>query len=326
MGISAGTAAIISGVVGAASAGAGAIMSSNAQRSASRAIQNQNQINAIGQNQAFQERMNAGIAQTQAQLDAARTTMADRAQNFTQMRQGQINAQQHETDILNAENAAAEQLRATGDTQAQQLLAATTQQKLQEGQAAAAQHANLLLDQNAPQGPAPTDPQPTAGDTVTGQAIAKRLAQASSNVRTYGAKAADLMSHSQPGQDVGMAILNNKYGIMPAQAAEALLRSGSSTRLAPAQVAFRNAGDLGSAADTLIASRGQGDLDTAALIYNNKVQGSNLAQNDIQTLAANNTAQATADAQYQQSLGNLVSGIGNLGLYGAGRLSGLTIK
>lgn len=302
----------------------GTIMSSNAQSSAARAIQDQNQALVTSQNQAFMQRAEASRAQTAAQLEAARTTMADRSQNFTQMRQAQIAAQQHQQDILASENQAEDQLRQTGDTQAQQLLDATSADKLKAGQALAAQQQNLLLDQNVPSGPAPTDPQGTAGDAVTGQAIARRMAQASSNVRTYGAKVADLTSYGQPLQDVSLAILANKYGIMPAQQAETLLRSGSSTRLLPAQVAFRNAGDIGSATDNLLTSRGQGDLDTASLIYNNQVQGSNLAQNDVATLAGNKTAQATADAAFNQQIGNIISGVGSLGLYGAGRASGFT--
>jgi hypothetical protein len=302
----------------------GTIMSSNAQASAARAIQDQNQALVTSQNQAFMERAAAGRAQTAAQLEAARTTTADRNANFTQMRQAQTNAQQRQQDILAAENQQADTLRQTGDTQAKQLLAATTGDKLRQGQADAAAAQNLLLDQNAPAGPSPTDPQGTAGDDVTAKAIARRMAQASSNVRTYGAKVADLTSYNQPIQDVGLAILANKYGIMPAQQAESLLRSGNTARLLPAQVAFRNAGDIGGATDQLLATRGQSALDTSSLIYGNQVANTNLAQNDISTLAANKAAQATQDAQFNQQIGNIISGVGQLGLYGAGRASGFT--
>lgn len=310
--------------VGLAASIGGGIMSSNAQSKAAGAIREQNTTDFLAQNQAFNQRITAGNAQTDAQLEAARQTMADRNASFTQMRDAQIAAQQRQQQILDAENQTADTLRQTGDTQAQTLLQNTNQQALQQGQADVAAHANLLLDQNAPSGPAPTDPQGTAGDSATGQAIARRMAQASSNVRTYGAKAADLQSYQQPVQDIGMAILNNKYGIMPAQQAETLLRSGSNTRLAPAQVAFRNAGDIGAATDQLIASRGQGALDAASLKYSNAVTGSNLAQSDTDTIAANKANQIKQDAAFQQQVAGLVSGVGQLGLYGAGRASGLT--
>jgi hypothetical protein len=309
--------------VGAAASIGGGIMSSQAQSRAASAMREQNMTDTLAQNQAFNQRILAGTAQTQGQLEASRQTLADRNANFTQMREQQTAAQTRQGQILDAENRAQEQLRATGDQQAQTLLQNTSGDQLAQGQAAAAQRANLLLDQNAPQGPGPTDPQGTEGDTATGQAIARRLAQASSNVRTYGAKAADLMSYQQPGQDIAMAILNNKYGIMPAQSAEQLLRSGSNTRLLPAQVQFRNAGDLSQATDQLIATRGQGALDAAGLAYNNAIQGSNLAQSDTDTIAANKANQAKQDAAFQQQVAGLVSGVGQIGLYGAGRLSGL---
>jgi len=315
---------LIAAGVGLAGSIGGGIMASQAQSKAASAIRQQNLTDTEAQQVAFQQRLNAGTAQTQAQLEAARQTTADRNTNFTQMRQQQIAAQDRQKQILDAENAAAEQLRATGDTQAQTLLQNTSGDQLAQGQAAAAQRANLLLDQNTPQGPSPTDPQGTAGDSVTGQAIARRLAQASSNVRTYGAKAADLMSYQQPGQDIAMAILNNKYGIMPAQSAEQLLRSGNTTRLLPAQVQFRNAGDLGQATDQLIATRGQGALDAASLIYGNTVTGANLQQNDATTIAANKAAQEKQEAAFQQQVAGLVSGVGQLGAFGAGKASGLT--
>lgn len=320
MAISPTVAAIMAGIAAVTSVG-GTIMSTQAAGRAADATAAQNAATFRAQNEAFNQRITAGLAQTAAQRQASEQTLAERSQAATQMRQSQIAAQQRQTDILNAENQQEDLLRQAGDTQAQQLLDATSQQKLQQGQAQAANAQNLLLDQNAPSGPAPTDPQGT-GDDTTKQAIATRMAQAASNVRTYGSKAATLAAYDQPTRDISLAILANKYGIMPAQAAETLLKSGSSTRLLPAQVAFRNAGDLGGTLDALLASKGQNNLDTASLAYNNAVAQANLGQSDSTTIAKNIGDQQRADAAFQQGVGGIISGVGNLGLYGAGFLGG----
>ena len=62
-------------------------------------------------------------------------------------------------------------------------------------------------------------------------------------------------------------------------------------------------------------------MDQASLQASNKIGLANLAQGDTNTIAANKAAQAKADADYQKSVGGIISGIGNLGLYGAGRFS-----
>lgn len=297
----------------------GAAYSANAQQKAASAISQQNQATTLAQNQAFTQRMAAANAQTEAQSAAMQQTLSDRAAAATQMRTAQMQAQQNEQDVLAAENKQAESLRQTGDTAAQTLLQQTNAPTLQASQAASAQQGALLLGQAAPQGPQPSDPQPTAGDTATQAAVQRRMAEAASNVRAYGSKVAAVTAYGQPLQDVSQAISANQTGIMPAQTAEQLLRSGNSTRLLPSQIAFRNAGDLGQAMDSLIASRGQGALDTAGLSYGNAVSTANLQQSDADTIAANRAAQAKADAAYQASIGGIISSVGQLGLYGAGR-------
>ena len=297
---------------------AGSAMSANAQANAASAIAAQNQATEQAQNAAFFQRNTAASAQTAAQLETMNQTMADRSAAATQMRQQQMQAQREQQQVLSAENTQAVNLRGTGDTQAQLLLGQTSGANLAAAQAASAAQGATLLGQAAPQGPAPTDPRAVSGDTTTQDATTRRLAEAAANVRSYGAKTAAVQSYNQPIADISQAVSANQYGIMPAQVADQLLRSGSSTRLLPSQVHYQNAGDLGQALDTLIQSRGQGAMNTAALTYGNAVDQANLGQSDATTIAANTAAQAKADAAYQASLGGLVSGIGNLGLYGAG--------
>lgn len=322
MGISPTVAAIIAAGSAAASIG-GTLLSASAQSSAARATQAANLQTQQAQQQAFTERMNAALSQTAQQQQAASDTMQARNIAASQMRESQIAAQQRQQDILAAENQQADALRAKGDEQARLLLDQTNADQLAAAQQRARDQASLLLNQNAPvSGPQPSDPRGTGDDPATKSATARRMAEAASNIRTYGAKVSALTAAGQPITDIGLAIAANKYGIAPAQQAESLLRGGSDTRLQPAQVAFRNAGDLGSAMDALLSSKGQSALDAASLSYGNKVAGANLLQSDLTQLAENKRLQAQADAQFKQSIGGIISGVGQLGLYGAGALGG----
>lgn len=296
----------------------GTALSASAQAKTANAIQQQNLQTQQAQQQAFGMRLGAANAQTDAQRAAAEQTLADRNAAFSRMRDQQLQAQQSRQDVLAAENVQAEKLRAAGDEQAQQLLQQTNADKLAAAQDEARKQQATLLAASTP-GLTTPGPEPSApNEPESKRALARRLAEASSNVRDYGAKVADLQSYDEPVRSVGLAIAGNQAGIMPAEAADALLRSGSTTRLLPTQVAFRNAGDLGSAMDQLLVSKGQSAQDAASLLYGNKIAGANLLQGDLTQEAANKAAQAKADAQFQQQIGGIISGIGQLGLYGAG--------
>jgi hypothetical protein len=311
-------------VASAAASLGGSYMNAQVQTRAANSIAEQNRVTALAQNQGFTDRMRAAIAQTGSQQSVMDQTMTDRNAAFTQMREGQAAAMKQQQDILAAENAKAEDLRAQGDTAGQQMLASTSGDQLSGSQdASRAQAAALLSSATAPPivGPSGTDPNAggsSSGDGATKQAIARRLAEATTNIRTYGGKVGDVTSYAQPGQTVSDAIAANRFGIMPAQAAERLLVAGSPTRLAPATIAYRNATNTGASTDALIQSRGQSGLDAASLSYGNATDISNLTQQDATTIAANKNRQAQEDAAAQQSLAGIVSGVGNLGLKGVG--------
>lgn len=321
LGLSLPTIGLISGGLGALSSLGGAIMSSQAQSRNANAIAQQNTATTLAQNEAFQQRIGAASRQTDAQTAVMQQSIADRNAAAQQMRQAQSGALGQQQDVLAAENAQEAQLRQAGDTNAQQLLAATTAAQQAQQQQQYQTQAATLLGQAAPQGPGPTDP--SGGDAMTKQAIATRLAQAATNVRNYGAKVAAVGSYQEPLAGITDAITASKSGIMPAQTAEALLKSGNTVRLLPSQVAFQQAGSLGQATDQLLQSRAQSGLDAAGLSYGNATNLANLGQSDTDTIAANRSAQAKADATYQQQVAGIYSGIGNLGLYGAGRIIGL---
>lgn len=315
MGISAAAASAIAAGVGAATTIGGTIMSSQAQARNAAAIAEQNRATMAAQNTAFGQRMTAQQAQTDAQTAAMQQTMGTRDAAATLMRQQQASALSRQSDVVNAQNTQAESLRRTGDQAAQDLLSRTAAPVLDASQTGSQAQNAALLQPNLPQGPGPTDP---AGDPMVSAASNRRLAEAATNIRDYGSKLSKVASYQQPLADIGQAIAANKVGIMPAQTAEALLRSGNQTRLLPAQVQFRGAGELGQVQDAMIQSRGQGLLDTAALSYGNATNIANLGQADAEMIAKNRAGQAAQDEAYAKQVGGIISGIGQLGLYGAG--------
>jgi hypothetical protein len=299
-------------------------MSSRAQSQAANALASQNQATQQAQEQAFTQRNQAALAQTAGQTAAMEQSFQDQRAVAAQTAASQSAALKQYQDTLGAENTQADALRQAGDQQAQALLAQTTAPVLAGAQTGQAAQAATLLGQNMPAGPQAPDPSgggtnAVKNDPTEQAALARRTAEAATNIRTYGAKIGQLASYDAPTQAVNLAVEANKTGIMPAQTADYLLRSGSNVRLLPSQVAYQAATGEGATNLGLIQSRTQNALDAASLSYGNATDIANLGQSDADTIAANKAAQAKADAAYQASLGALTTGVGNLGLYGAGR-------
>ena len=302
-------------VVGVASTLYGASSSAGAARDAANATARANQMNIQAQNQAFTSRMAAADRQTQQQLATMQQTMADRNTAAGIMRQQQSRAMDQQQQNLAEENLRAEALRAQGDEQSRKLLDETSQDAQLRAQAQReAEQGQLLAANVTDRGPGPDNPM----SDKTKAAVARRLAEASTNVRDYGSKIAKASAYEQPLLQTQLAIASNKLGIMPAQAADTLLRSGASVRALPSQVAFRTAGSQGAAADEIIRSAGQSNLDTSSLEYGNKVALANLGQANTGVQAKNMSDQAHADAAYKQAIAGLFGQLGQLGLYGAG--------
>lgn len=307
----------IAAAAGAAASIGGTILSSRASSQQASAIQAQNQALNNAQNQAFTQRLNAGYAQTAAQTAASSQTLSDRAAAANNMRAQQMDALKNYQDTINAQNAQAETLRQTGDTAAQQLVQQTDPQALAAAQQQQQAQASTLLNQQGPQ-----TSNPSTGDPATNAAIARRTAEAATNIRNYGSKIATVSSYDAPMRAVNLAIQANKGQIMPAQQAEQLLRSGSATRLLPTQLEYTGATATGNAADALISSRGQNALDAASLVYGNTTDIANLRQSNADVLAKNTLDQTTANLAAQKANAGIISGLGNLGLYGAGYFAG----
>jgi hypothetical protein len=313
--------------VGALASVAGAIKSSQAQSQAANAIAEQNRATMAAQQQGFNQRMAASQAQTAGQTAAMEQQFQDQQAAAAQTRAAQMSALTGYQSTLDTENTQAQTLRQTGDQAAQTLLQQTSQPALNQAQTGQAAQAAALLNANMPAGPQPSDPSggtnAVSNDATNQSAMARRTAEAATNIRSYGAKIGQLQSYDAPLETVNLATMANKTGIMPAQTADYLLRSGSSTRLLPSQIAYQAATGEGQTQLGLIGSKAQNALDAASLSYGNATNVADLSQSDADTLAANKAAQAKQDAAYQASLGGIVSGLGNLGLYGAAYYGGL---
>ncbi len=303
--------------IAAATAVAGAYEQSQANKAQSAAISSQNQTLANDQNAAFQQRITAGVQQTAAQTAAAQQELSDRSAAAAQTGQAQMAALKNYSDTVNAENTQATNLRSTGDAAAQQLLQQTSAPNLATAQTQQQQQAAALLA-GQPQGsPAATDPNgndAAQSDSVQQAASLRRGAEAATNIRNYGAAVGKVASYDAPLQQAGLAIANNQTGIMPAAAADQLLRSGSATRLLPTQTAYAGATAQGQTLDTLLQSKAQSALDAASLSYGNTTDVANLKQSDADTLARNQLAQQTAAIANQKSQAALLSGLSNEGL------------
>lgn len=314
--------ATIATVVGAGASLFGSIQAASAAKRQQQAIVNANNQTLQAQNQGFTQRIQAGLQQTAGQSAASQQTLADRNTAATQMRQQQQQALKDYQDTINAQNAQAERLRQTGDVQAQALLAKTTAPEQQASEAQYKQQAAELVAANAkPEGPQETNPGGTdavSRDPVTRAALARRTAEAATNIRDYGSKIATVGAYGASPQAISLDVADTKYGIMPAQRANELLQSGSAVRLLPSKVAYGAATGMGQAYDALIGSRGQNALDAAGLSFGNATSIANLSQADAEQLAKNRLAQAQANASAAEAQAGILKGIGQLGLYGGG--------
>jgi hypothetical protein len=316
----------IASVVGTAASVFGSMQQAKAQQDAAQAVADQNRADQAAQQAGFVQRIQAGNQQTAAQTAASQETLSARSAAADAMRSAQSAALQRYQDTLNAENTQSAALRQTGDTAAQNLVAQTSGPQLDAAQQARLQATQALVGQNVPPGPTTTDPSGSTNavtnDLATGGALARRTAEAATNIRNYGAKIAATDAYGAPLQQVGLSSADTAYGIMPARTAAELLSAGSGTRLLPTQVAYQGATGLGSAQDVLLQSKGQGALDTANLTAGNAVDLANLQQSNATTLAANAERQRIADDQAKAAQAGILSGIGKLGAYGGGYFGG----
>ena len=294
----------------------GANQSANAQKKAANAVADQNVATQAAQAQGFADRMKATSAQTEAQKSAFQSTLGDETNIADAMRASQRGALKQQQDTLGALNTQEEGLRGAGYAAADDLMGRTSGANMGQSQTDWQDQARTLLDASGV--PAFGTSEQTANDPEVNAALARRAAEAATNIRGYGAKASKLASYTAPLQLVQNAVQDTATGIMPAQVASKLLQSSSPVLLAPAETAWGNAQNYGSAAMSAAQQSGQAAQNIAGLQYQDSTDIANLNQSNRTVTAANIAEQAKADAAYQEAMGGVISNIGNMGLQGAG--------
>lgn len=301
--------------IGAGLSGYGMFQNARAQKDAANAIAQQNRETMAAQNEGFTSRLAATAAQTEAQKAAYQATLGNERDIANAMRARQQGAFQQQQSILDTANKAQEGFRGAGYANADALMGQTSGANLGQAQTDWQNQGASLLDANMP---AFAQTGGTGDDPYVNQSLARRAAEAAANIRGYGAKTAKLGSYGAPFNTIGNAITESQTGIMPADMASKLLSSSAPVLLAPAETAWTNAGRYGEAAIGAAQQSGQMAQNIANLQYQNSTDLANLKQSDRDVTAANISEQAQADAKFKAAMGNVISGIGNLGLQGAG--------
>jgi hypothetical protein len=293
----------------------GASQQASAQKKAANAIAEQNQADIAAQTQGYAQRLADTKVQTEAQKAAWNTTMGNVNQIADTMRTTQNSALDAQASVNDAANQQEAGYRAQGQQAAGDLLDTTSAGNMQQAQMDWESNVRDLLTPYMPQGSTAVG---TGDDPEVAAAVARRTAQAATNIRQWGADNAKVGSYVAPMTLVQNAITNAKTGIMPAQIASDLLQSSYPVLENPARQSWSDAGTYGAAATAAAQQAGQNALDVAGLRFQNDQGLANLQQANTEQAAANKASQATADAQFQAQMGALISGIGNLGLQGAG--------
>jgi hypothetical protein len=297
----------------------GASKSAAAQKDAANATAQQNLATQKAQNEGFGQRLAATGAQTDAQIAARKATLGNEQQIADAMRARQTSAFQQQQDVLGAANQQEEGFRNIGYNSADLLMDRTSGANLGQAQTDWQTQAARLLD-TADVGALHGDGGVggTGDDPYTKAALARRAAEAAGDIRAYGAKTAKIGSYAAPLQLVQNSIQDSETGIMPASLASKLLQSSTPILMAPSQTNWQQAAQYGQAAGAAAEASGQSQMGIADLQYRNSTDLANLQQSDATTTAANIAEQAKANAAYKAAMGGLISGIGNLGMYGAG--------
>lgn len=304
-------------VIGLAVAAAGAYTSYSAgQNAASAAESAQNQANA-SQNMAFNARMEGQREQLASQTDINNRA----AQDF------QTNQAAQQDDQNQAMDARQAKLADINDQE--QVIASRADQAVSQG-VQGADAANLaqaqtdqIAQQQAMDAPAEAQVQasnPLGGETtgVTKDAMDARDAGASRFVTQYGDSLARLSSYSAPVALATRQATTIGTNLMPAAAADALVRNSAPALLGPSATAYQQAGSYGTAVKQANALSTQGALNVAANAAGNTDALANLQQSDDAARIQGDLSVTQAKAARLAALGQGLSAIGNAGVSYAG--------
>lgn len=303
--------------VGVGLSGVGAIASYKAGVDAQNATENAQESAMMAQNTAFDQRMQAEGARTAAEGQA----FSNSANIYNQI-QGQEESEQNQalsdrSNVLNAINTQENQIAQQGNQ-----AVATATQAVTPAAAAAAPGAQMAQQQalNAPVQANIQASDPLGADDTgpTRQAMDAGRAGAARYVQQYGDSLAKLSGYSAPIELANNTATTLGTNLMPAGAADQLLKTGASAQLLPSTLAYEQAGTYAqdaNAANATMAAQGKALADDQA---QNAVDLANLQQGDSDSMIQGNLNLAQMRAARLAGLGQGVSQLGNTALMFAG--------
>ena len=307
---------------GAAALGGAGLSYASGQSAASDAASAQTQEESA-QEQAFAQRQSAATTQLQQQTAADTTQEQQFQQNQAATQsaeeQAMTDRQTALTGINNQEQAIADKANQVVST-GTQAASAPALAGAQTSQLAEQQGLNNTAAQDT-YALTPSDPNanPNGGDsTVSNDAFDQALASSQAKSGQYGTTLADLGSYQAPIELADQTATNIGTNLMPAAAADQLLKSSAPALLAPSSTAYTQAGVYGQAANEDSALEQQGALGVAALQDTNAGALADQNQQDTDTRIQNTLSTQQQRAAQLKGLGDSITSLGSAGLGIAG--------
>jgi hypothetical protein len=158
----------------------------------------------------------------------------------------------------------------------------------------------------------------SGGSGPSAQAMAASDAASAKYVQNYGDTQAVLSGYNAPINAANQAAQGITTGLMPVAAADQLLKGSAPSILAPSQLAYTQAGELGQAVNTADSQENQQAIQLADAANSDADDLADLQQSDSGAITQNQLTQAQQRAASLASLGQGLTSIGNTALNYAG--------
>jgi hypothetical protein len=316
----------IAGVSAIASVG-GTIMSANAQKSVAEAQMNAAAQAQQAQEQGFFTRMQAQSDQNARDFATQQSAMQSQQAGFQAMEDQQSQARAQREAQIAATNQQTQDVGAKAQALIAQTEGQVTPGSLQAAQTQQQQQIENLASpgaNNIASGTAQTPSGPTAApvqtNNETASAIATRMAQAAAATRQYAGRQAQVASETTA-VPAALQIAGTNLGTAaePLASQQKQIEAGQPAYLAPSTVAYNQASNYYQNLLNAINQRTQGRLNVSQTIATGDITGADLQQADTATAAQNQAALAAWQAA-SNPIPGILSGVGSLGLYAAGRV------
>jgi hypothetical protein len=307
---------VVAGVSAAAAAG-GAYETYSSGQEAAAAQASAAQQSEAQQNTAFMQRQSAAQQQLASQTQLAEQQDQAFTTNQAQTQAAQMAALGQTSSTTNQLNQDEQAISDDANNTVQSGINSIGNGALSAAQASMdTQQSNL----NAPVSQAISTNNPLgAADTgVTAAAMAAGDQASAKYVSNYGDAQAKLQSYSAPITLANQTATGINTALMPTAAADELLKGSAPSILAPSQLAYTQAGELGSAINTADQSNEQAGLSLASATNSDADDLANLQQQDAGAITQNQLTQQQQRAAALSSLGSGLTAVGNAGLNIAG--------